>query len=364
MGGFFSAIGNAFKNAAITIADPIGTIVNGIDSLTGGPEHRARKQARYQQDLNEQSAIAAFEREKEMWQLQNDYDLPIRQLERYGQAGINPNAVFGQTSAVGSSPTSQPQASPVDYNGSVISQYQKSAMFMQYIRQLAEVRLLNSQSKNVEADTNTKNAQLPWIDRLNAVEVNRLDAESFKTDAETNYYRKQCEVANEQINQIRENIKLLTAQTANLDQDTINKLQHYFQSDESFSKLLKNLDMDINLKGAQISHLRAQCQLIFAQATGQTLKNREQRQINAFGAKIFGSKVNAYRFQSELLGYQAEIQRVQMPSIRRIGGMNNYLQVTNNAIDVVRNAMGISSDFLDNATKPMQFGKNFVDFMQ
>ena len=354
---FFDSIGSA-------IGDAFGTVFSGVDALTGGPEHRARKMARYQQSLNETSADNAFLREKEMWNLENEYNLPIRQLERYGQAGVNPNAVFGQTSAQGATPTSQPQAAPADYNGAVMSQYQKSAMMMNNMRQLAEVSLLNAQTRNVEADTNTKNANLPWIDKLNAVQVNATDAQAFKTDAEKEYYKKQCEVANEQINQIRENTRLLSAQIANLDQDTINKIQHYLQSDESFSRLLKNLDMDINLKGAQISNLRAQCQLIFAQATGQTLKNREQRQINAFGSKIFGSKVDAFRFQTELLGYQAETQRVQMPAIRRIGGMNIYLQTTNTAIDVLRNGIGISGDFLDNATKPMQFGKNFIDFMQ
>lgn len=353
-----------FDSFGSAIGDAFGAVWSGVDALTGGPEHRARKMARYQQSLNETSAENAFLREKEMWNLENQYNLPIKQLERYGQAGVNPNAVFGQTSAQGATPTSQPQAAPTDYNGALMAQYQKSAMMMNNMRQLAEVSLLNAQTRNVEADTDTKNANLAWVDRLNAVEWNRRDAEAFKTDAETNYYRKQLELANEQINQIRENTKLLSAQIANLDQDTINKLQHYLQSDESFSRLLKNLDMDIDLKGAQISNLRAQCQLIFAQATGQTLKNREQRQINAFGAKIFGSKVNAYRFQTELLGYQAESQRVLMPSIRRIGGANNYLNLTNNAINVIRNGIGISSDFLDNATKPMQFGKNFIDFMQ
>lgn len=351
--GFFDSIGSA-------IGDAFGAVWSGVDALTGGPEHRARKMARYQQSLNETSAENAFLREKEMWNLENEYNLPIRQLERYGQAGVNPNAVFGQTSAQGSSPTSQPQAAPVDYNGAVLAQYQKSAMMMQNMRQLAEVSLLNAQTRNVEADTNTKNAELPWIDRLNAVEWNRRDAESFKTDAETNYYRKQLELANEQVNEIREKIKVLQANALNIDQDTLNKFQQYCQNDASFEKYLKSLDMDINLKGAQISHLRYQCQLIFSQITGQNLKNSEQRQINAFGAKIFGSKVNAFKFQTELLGYQAESQRVQMPSIRRIGGANNYLNLTNNAIDVVRNGIGISSDFLDNATKPMQFGSDLI----
>lgn len=339
-------------------------VIDGFDTITGGKERRARSTANYQASLNEAAAANSFRREKEMWRMQNEYDLPINQLERYAQAGVNPNAVMHQTSATGATPTSQPQAAPTDYNGAIMAQYQRSAQFMNSMRQIAEVNLLNAQARNMDADTNTKNANLPWIDALNAVEVNRKDAEAFKTDAETNYYRKQCEVANEQINEIREKTKLLSAEIANVDQDTINKFQHYLQTDASFSRLLKNLDMDINLKGAEISHLRAQCQLILAQATGQVLKNREQRQINAFGAKVFGSKVDAFRFQTQLLGYQSETQRVQMPAIRRIGGMNIYLQTTNTAIDVLRNGIGISGDFLDNATKPMQFGKNFIDFMQ
>lgn len=339
-----------------------------IDTLTGGADARAKKMAQYQFDLNEKAAQNAYGRQVDFWNMQNEYNTPVNQMARYQEASINPNAVFGQVSGNAASGSSAPQAAPADVAAAQTAQYQKQALALQAARQIAETRLIDAQAKNINADTSNKEAdtdlkeqELPWIDKLHSVEWNATDAQAFKTDAETNYLRRQLTMCDDLVTQIRTNIELMRSQISNITQDTLNKFQQYLQNDKSFEKLLKNMDMDINLKGAQIAHLRAQCALVYSQVTGQDLSNSYQRQINAFGAKTFNDKVSMYRLQRGLFDIDYQSKKVQLPSLLKLGAINNYLYTTNEAINVVRNGIGISSDFLDNAKKPMSFGTDFIN---
>lgn len=332
-----------------------------LDNVTGGAEHRAKEMAKYQADLNEQAAENSYQRQLDMWNKQNEYDLPVNQIARYQAAGINPNATFGNVSANAATPAKTPETAAPDIASAQMAQYQRSALMLQQSRQMAETRLINAQADNVESQTDLNAEELKWLPKLRYTQVNLQDAQAIKTDKERQYYSKQITLADEQINEIKANIDKIRADIVNVNQDSLNKWQQYFQNDQSFEKLLKNLDMDIKVKGAQVSHLRAMCALIFAQVTGQELSNSNQRQINAFGAKTFNDKVLQYRFQTQLFGFNTEVQKLQMPALRKIGGTNVWLNTANNAASVVRNMIGISGDFLDNAKKPMSFGTDFLN---
>ena len=39
-----------------------------------------------------------FDTQKEMWKMNNDYNTPAAQMERYNRAGLNPNLIYGQGS--------------------------------------------------------------------------------------------------------------------------------------------------------------------------------------------------------------------------------------------------------------------------
>lgn len=339
-----------------------------IDTLTGGAEARAKKMAQYQFDLNEKAAENAYGRQVDFWDMQNEYDTPVNQMARYQAAGINPNAVFGQVSGNAASGSSAPQAAPSDVSSAMTAQYQRSALALQAARQVAETRLIDAQAKNINADTDNKAADTAnkekentWIDQLRAVEVNLADAQAFKTDKEREYVQKQIQLADEQIIAIREGVEEIRSRVENINQDTLNKAFELFQNEKSFEKVLKNLDMDIALKGAQVQHLRTQCLLILSQVTGQNLSNSYQRQINAFGAKTFNDKVAAYRFQRGLLGFDYEKQKIQMPSLRNLGGINNYLNTTQQAVDIINSALDVPSKFIDLSKKPMSFGTDFIN---
>ena len=46
--------------------------------------------------LNEWSANNAAERNYQYWQLMNEYNTPANQMKRFGDAGLNPNLIYGQ----------------------------------------------------------------------------------------------------------------------------------------------------------------------------------------------------------------------------------------------------------------------------
>lgn len=52
----------------------------------------------------------AFEREKEMWNMQNFYNSPAEQMKRYADAGLNPNLIYGQGTS--GNATSSPSYNP------------------------------------------------------------------------------------------------------------------------------------------------------------------------------------------------------------------------------------------------------------
>lgn len=73
----------------------------------------AKKEAQY--NLNTQSELnqQAFEQNKDMWMMQNKYNSPAMQMQRFGEAGLNPNLIYSQGNSGNASgaPTIQPAQS-------------------------------------------------------------------------------------------------------------------------------------------------------------------------------------------------------------------------------------------------------------
>lgn len=87
--------------------DILGGILGGFaSSIFGniGNQISAAQQYRYQKRLMEQqnrynteAATTAYGRMKEMWNMENEYNLPSNQMSRYMDAGLNPNLIYGQS---------------------------------------------------------------------------------------------------------------------------------------------------------------------------------------------------------------------------------------------------------------------------
>lgn len=71
------------------MADILGNIVSGIFGI-GGQAHQFQHQSALQQQQNEFNL--------QMWKLNNEYNSPQAQMERFKAAGLNPNLIYGQGS--------------------------------------------------------------------------------------------------------------------------------------------------------------------------------------------------------------------------------------------------------------------------
>lgn len=88
------------------IISAVGNVANGlIDSAS------AKKNTEKTIAHNKQESELAYQREMEMWNRSNEYNTPSAQMQRYMDAGLNPNLMYGQGTA-GNTSVSTPQYQP------------------------------------------------------------------------------------------------------------------------------------------------------------------------------------------------------------------------------------------------------------
>ena len=132
-------------------------------------------------------ADRAFNRSKAMFDYTNQYNTPARQMERLKAAGLNPALMYGQGNTGNASNPPQQQAAeqknPLDLNS----------------------MLLYAQIRNIDADTDSKNASIALTtEKVNtelATQLN-IDAQRAKTIQEALNLKTQ-----DQINQLVSSIK-------------------------------------------------------------------------------------------------------------------------------------------------------------
>ena len=75
--------------------------LSGVASLAGAgvQAHEQRKAIREQGKQNMELAKYQFDKNLEMWNLQNQYNTPVAQMQRYRDAGLNPNLIYSQGSS-------------------------------------------------------------------------------------------------------------------------------------------------------------------------------------------------------------------------------------------------------------------------
>lgn len=123
-----------------------------------------------------------YERQRQdnlaQWNLQNAYDSPAAQMQRYREAGLNPNLIYGQSNT--SSPISKTEMKPWNpdaprFNlGEAVSEFNNTRLAqgqVNNIREQNEVLKADANLKQVQAlktvaDTKTANFDLSQKDRL------------------------------------------------------------------------------------------------------------------------------------------------------------------------------------------------------
>lgn len=203
----------------------IGGVAGGIGSIFAGLENaRAQKAAN---KANMQLAQYQFDKNLEQWNRENEYNSPRAQMQRYKDANLNPNLIYGQQNLSANSPSyGAPQIAPVTgraqglVNGiNMMAQMAQMALDLKH-KQLenqsllvannsAGIDLINKQEVNDQYLENLKRKYdvegLDWQMRLN----------QFPAEAEARRKRLEFEAENFAVQ--KENaVDMMTARLANL----------------------------------------------------------------------------------------------------------------------------------------------------
>lgn len=151
------------------------------------------------------------------WNMQNDYNSPQKQMERFRSAGLNPNLIYGQMNegaTVRSS--SPPQWSPRannwsgDFVGSALAQF-------------LDARLKGAQTDNVKAATDVAKQDA----LLRTVQIANTTAQTSKTEQDTATGRFNLDMAN--------NLKAVTLESAEQNLRNLMSSGEKIQADTKFT---------------------------------------------------------------------------------------------------------------------------------
>lgn len=195
----------------------LGAIIAGGASLLGsalgfGSQKKTNKAnmelAKYQNEWQTQENEKAYQRNLQMWNLQNEYNSPTQQMARLRTAGLNPNLVYG-SGVTGNSAGSAPQYQPADIKRAELSSYRgwnqgltdAVSNFLAYRSNRAQVENMEAQNSlirqqtateatrqaNIAASTARSEFDLSQANRLKDVSVSMAEAQMVKSqhDAST-----------------------------------------------------------------------------------------------------------------------------------------------------------------------------------
>ena len=201
----------------------IGAIIAGGASLLGsalgfGSQKKTNKAnmelAKYQNEWQSQENEKAYQRNLQMWNLQNEYNSPTQQMARLRSAGLNPNLVYG-SGVTGNSAGSTPQYQPADIKRAELSPYRgwnqgltdAVSNFLAFRSNRAQVENMEAQNSlirqqtateatrqaNIAASTARSEFDLSQANRLKDVSVSMAEAQMSKAqhDASTAWSQSQ-----------------------------------------------------------------------------------------------------------------------------------------------------------------------------
>ena len=113
---------------------------------------------------NKELAEYEWDRNLEMWHRMNEYNTPMQQMQRFKDAGLNPNLIYGQGTPGNATTLPKYSRPTLDYSGRLPFQLPLA----EFIQQYQDVSLKNAQIENVtQATKNAKlDADLKGLDKL------------------------------------------------------------------------------------------------------------------------------------------------------------------------------------------------------
>lgn len=225
-------------------------IIGGATSLLGGIGANAAnsEEAKKNRQFQREERIAAQDWNKEMWDLQNEYNTPEAQMQRMIEAGINPaaaaQAITGGQNTAGSVAASQPSSgsqaatmtNPAAHLGEVLAGSVGTAWQNYLVKNQAKTE--EAKKDNIEQETKNKEQEFKWNEATWEQRQNEIDTR-------INTMVKDGKLKDEQAKQIREMLPLLkdkTQEEINMMIEQTNKLKIEYDQIEAD---IKKVEQDI-----------------------------------------------------------------------------------------------------------------------
>lgn len=99
---------------------------------------------------NKELAQYQYSKDLEMWNKQNEYNSPLSQMNRFAQAGLNKNLIYGQGSSGNATTLPKYQSPTVRYD------YMPKTNLPEVLSAFQDFKMKNAQIDNVKQDTQNK----------------------------------------------------------------------------------------------------------------------------------------------------------------------------------------------------------------
>lgn len=167
------------KAGLLSTLGKVGGILSSVGNLFGigrgrRQNRRNRQNMRYQHDLD-----------KQMWDYQNEYNTPAKQMERLKAAGLNPNLMYGQGTTGNASGAPMTKPLPA-YQEAVVDTTSAAQFFLQAKMQDSQIKNLDSQTKSQDIKNTLDAYSLPFAQRREVLNTIKLEKDVAKTEEEIN----------------------------------------------------------------------------------------------------------------------------------------------------------------------------------
>lgn len=228
-------------------------------------------------EWNKEAATTAYNRTLDLMNITRAYDTPAAQMQRFREAGLNPNLIYGQMQG-GIQPPSAPQSAP---SNMVAPQTEPI--------QLAQTRLLKAEAEAKEIE----NARKP---ELIDAELQKYASEAKLNNQQVHNLEIQYKETEQAIKNLQKQVEFLELQGINLGyqnrlahEKTIGQMLENIYTDRSTETRLKLLasQLDISMAEAKLAYRSglATVQLLTAQAYNQRQQGKlayEQSQTEEY----------------------------------------------------------------------------------
>lgn len=228
-----------------------------------------------------------YEFNKQLLQMQQDYNSPVNQMSLYRQAGINPYAALGHNTSISAGSVGAPSVSPFNLGSEAVGSYIAGSMQpAEKAKLVTEIQKVINETKKIDADTLSAIKDIDNKEMQNNILMHQSDSLKEREDIQ--------------------NLILMT-QRANLEaQTTHNTLLAVGQNTLNMNQQ-KILDAQLANDIAQNMVLLAQRKLTMAQAKSAmeaayyTASQRQGQKLNNhIISRSVDNLVNSNEFKSQL----------------------------------------------------------------